>query len=276
MNTQLLEKISFYIVAHADDWQLFMQPLAYKDILSKNKVVFIITTAGDAGMAESYWRAREEGLKSSIRFCIASFTACNESSGIIKLNEHSINYWSVNNIKCYFLRLPDGNLNGSGYEKHAHQSLPKFKSSGINFITAVDDTTSYKNWFDLCNTLQAIIQHESSNNSTVWINYLNPDPNLNPNDHADHKATGEAIQAIPLISNFNQALFVGYNSTNNTDILDPVHLFWKAGMFATYEKCVFDTTGYSTLKENIETYITWCSKKAKFITVPRDADFYKE
>ena len=58
------EKISFYVVAHADDWQLFMHPNVHADFIAPQcKVVFIITTAGDAGKGERYWLAREEGLK---------------------------------------------------------------------------------------------------------------------------------------------------------------------------------------------------------------------
>ena len=54
------EKISIYVVAHADDWQLFMQPVVYNDIVSPTcKVIFIITTAGDAGMEATFWKAKE-------------------------------------------------------------------------------------------------------------------------------------------------------------------------------------------------------------------------
>ncbi|MEJ7679281.1 MAG: hypothetical protein WKG06_15780 [Segetibacter sp.] len=84
-------------------------------VLPGSKVVFIITTAGDAGAGETYWLAREEGSKSSLRFCLAPLAALSESSGTKEFNQHTINYWSVNNATCYFLRLPDGNLDGNGF-----------------------------------------------------------------------------------------------------------------------------------------------------------------
>ena len=69
-----MKTVTFYVVAHADDWQLFMNPDAFKDItMPDSKVVFIVTTAGDAGKEDNYWKAREEGMKSSIRFCLAPF-----------------------------------------------------------------------------------------------------------------------------------------------------------------------------------------------------------
>src|SRR3954451_16357350 len=92
MNNELYAQISFYIVAHADDWLLFMQPNAHKDLVdSHNKVVFIISTAGDAGEDEKYWCAREEGIKSSIRFCLAPLVHLFELNNRKEINYHIIN-----------------------------------------------------------------------------------------------------------------------------------------------------------------------------------------
>ena len=45
------EKVSFYFAAHEDDWQLFMNPSAFEDVVSgAAKTVFIHLTAGDAGL----------------------------------------------------------------------------------------------------------------------------------------------------------------------------------------------------------------------------------
>jgi hypothetical protein len=267
MTNELYAEVSFYIVAHADDWQLFMQPNAYKDLVaSGHKVVFIITTAGDAGNEVQYWRAREEGCKSSIRFCLAPLSALAESAGTRKCNHHEIYYWAANNAICYFLRLPDGNIDGSGFSKYNYQSLPKFSNGIINSITAIDNSTTYRDWTDLCNTLQTIIQTESGGISISCINYQNPCISANPNDHADHIATGQAIQAIGNLSHVPQALFAGYNSGNETTMMNETEYFWKAGMFAAYEKAVLDGSGYSTLKEDIPTYLRWCARGANFIT----------
>ncbi|MGI8634663.1 MAG: PIG-L family deacetylase [Segetibacter sp.] len=258
--------ISFYVVAHADDWQLFMQPNAYKDLTNfGTKVVFIITTAGDAGTDEMYWAAREEGSKSSIRFCLAPLSAIVESSGKRELHARGISYWSANNATCYFLRLPDGNLGGEGFPKNSHQSLSGFRAGRVDAIAAVDNSSSYKDWSDLSSTMQAIIEFESKEIPEPSINYLNPDLNQNPNDHADHIATGQALEEMPIISNLKQALFVGYSVDTVHGELAPTDLFWKAGMLAAYEKAVFDNSGYSTLKESVATYLKWCLCSSRFI-----------
>ena len=145
MPNEPLTKVCFYVVAHADDWQLFMQPNAYNDIAaSGSKVVFIITTAGDAGADEAYWRAREEGAKSSVRFCLAPLASLAQRSGTKEFNSHGINFWSVNNVTCYFLRLPDGNLDGNGFGARGYQSLSKFMLRQIDTIGAVDGSTTYR------------------------------------------------------------------------------------------------------------------------------------
>lgn len=270
MTSEQSAKISFYIVAHADDGQLFMQPKIYYDLITtSHKVVFIITTAGDAGKDEIFWRAREEGMKSSVRFCLAPKEIITESNSKREFNNHSVHYWSASRATSYFLRLPDGNLDGKGFSSNHYQSLSKFRKGEMEKIAAVDFSTSYSSWQDLMGTIEAIIRFESEDITDITIHYQDPDRERNPNDHADHIATGQAIQQLPFISNFEQLLYTGYSvSANNEKQMTEEELFWKTGMFSAYEKTVYDICGYSTLKENVSTYVQWCLSAAKFITIP--------
>lgn len=261
-------EISFYVVAHADDWQLFMYPNVLNDLAAPNsKLVFIITTAGDAGLNHRYWQAREEGAKSSVRFFLASRVNIIESEGVEEFNTHPIYYWNANNAVFYFLRLPDGNLDGSGFASDNFQSLSKLNAGTINTITAVDNSTTYYSWFDFYTTLQTVFLTESDGILNRWINYLNPDVSVNPNDHADHAATGMAIQRMNILKEFHRALFIGYSVSNTAEKLQGADIFWKTGMFAAYEKAVFDHSGYSTLGEGADTYINWCLSNAEFTVV---------
>jgi hypothetical protein len=268
MDDKRTARISFYIVAHADDGQLFMQPNIYLDLVASDcKIVFIITTAGDAGMGATYWLAREEGLKSSVRFCLTPSDKLSEAEGEKACNSHMVHYWSVNNVTCYFLRLPDGGLDGNGFTENHYQSLSKFSAGHIDTITAIDQSTVYHSWLDFYTTLQTIISQESTGLPDVLVNYQNPDASANPHDHPDHIATGQAIQAMPIVATYRQALFTGYSSGQNSENLSPEYLFWKAAMFAAYEKAVYDQSGYSTLHEGISVYLNWCISNAKFITI---------
>lgn len=51
-------------------------------------------------------------------FLLARFASqgkCVEEKGTIKIIGHLLNYSKVNNVTAYFIRLPDGNLDGPGF-----------------------------------------------------------------------------------------------------------------------------------------------------------------
>jgi len=255
-------------VPHADDWQLFMHPNAYNDLVDPGcKVVFLIITAGDAGKENDYWLAREEGVKSAIRFCLAPRVITAEAGGKKQVNSHAIQYWSLNEVSAYFLRIPDGNLDGSGFAAYNSQSLFKLSTGQISSITALDNSTTYHGWPAFIATAESIIRLESEGISERWINYLNPDATLNSGDHTDHLSIGHAIQQMKIITTLHQVLYVGYSIDCIEDTLSLTDLFWKAGMLAVYEKAVYDLCGYSTLQENMNIYVRWCCSKPKFLTI---------
>lgn len=266
--TSEISEISFYAVAHEDDWQLFMNLNVYVDLVTPNfKQIFIHTTAGDAGQGPTYWQSREEGSKSSVRFCLATLGSLTESTGTKAFNGHTINYWTANNATCYFMRLPDGNSDGSGFPLYNHQSLLRLKNNTIQTIKAVDESATYNGWSDLYQTIQAIIQSESSGIQSQWINYPDTDTTINPGDHSDHYATGSAVQAMAIISTLKQALFVDYNISNDPADLTGTDLFWKSAMFAAYEEAMYKGSGHSTISENPVLYIGWCLRSAHFRTI---------
>src|SRR4029079_13700308 len=48
-------KVSFYFAAHEDDWQLFMNPSAFQDVIGgAAKTVFVHVTAGDPGVGTGF------------------------------------------------------------------------------------------------------------------------------------------------------------------------------------------------------------------------------
>ena len=260
------KKISFYIVAHADDWQLFMQPAAYYDIIDAGcKVVFIITTSGDAGFGENFWRCREEGCLSSIRYCLAAHESTDEYRGINGLNGRNLHFVEINNTKTYFLRLPDGNLDGNGFKENNHQSISKLLNREIQEISTTDHSCIYINPNELIQTIEFIFAKETGELKNISFHFQNPDTNKNPNDHADHIATGTMVKNAIINVSTKQFLYTGYSVMPGENKLSSEELFWKTGMFAAYEKTVFDLCGYSTIKEAPEIYQRWCASGAEFV-----------
>ena len=72
------DKVSFYFAAHEDDWQLFMNPSAFQDVIAgARKTVFVHVTAGDGGLGlgsagrkHPFYRARENGAEQAMRFMV--------------------------------------------------------------------------------------------------------------------------------------------------------------------------------------------------------------
>ena len=195
------DKISFYFAAHEDDWQLFMNPSAFQDVIAgAAKTVFIHVTAGDAGLGTGsgdrkypYYLARENGAKQAVRFMAdVDDVPVSPAVSSMSFNGHPIHRVSYRNTVSYFLRLADGNPLGSGYSHTGFQSLKRLADGDNDTLAAVDGTTAYYGWSDLVKTLRAIIDYERRPAGLVQLNIAELDPLINPEDHSDHLMTAKA------------------------------------------------------------------------------------
>lgn len=257
--------ITFFIVAHMDDWQLFMNPNVSWELSNKeNKVVFIYTTGNDAGGDKAFWMANEDAAISSVCFGISDLLYLDGEREIVNINNHVLHRWCGGNAVCYFLRLPDGNVTGSGFSSQGYQSLQKLYRRQIPFIKALDGSTIYHGWQDFVNTLQGIIDNEAGGFASVRINYPETNKAINPGDHSDHRTTGLAVQAIPKYSRYNNFSYIGYNLRNYPVDLWDEDLFLKIAQFVVYDKTLSDLTRYSMLKKSPFFFMEFCFRAAKF------------
>ncbi len=249
-------------MAHADDVQLFMQPAFWQDLTAPDtEVAVVVTTAGDGGMEKTFWQAREEGLKSSVRFCLAAGGDLAETPTTHRhVNSKAIAHAQIGNCRFYFLRLPDGGLDGNGFGSNGFRSISKLQRKEVASLASLDGAAHYECWEDFCNTLDALVSMQRGDGiGLIELHYLLPDERHNPGDHPDHRATGTALQSLVGCSHI---CYGGYNGKGTPEPLCPEASFWKTGMFAAYEKTVFDLTGYSTLREAPETYVNWTLRGA--------------
>jgi hypothetical protein len=164
------QRVSFYLSAHQDDWQLFMNPSAFRDILDGNtKCVFIHMTAGDAGLGigsggrkHPLYLARENGAESAIRFMADSDNRppVEEVASTMAFHGHPIHRVCYRNTVSYFLRVPDGSPAGTGYADTGYQSLKRLADGQIDLLSVIDGTTAYHGWKDLLTTLRSVIDFE--------------------------------------------------------------------------------------------------------------------
>lgn len=234
---------SFYFSAHQDDWQLFMNPSAFRDVVdSRTKCVFIHMTAGDAGRGTGndgrkhpFYLARENGAESAIRF-MADFDGrppVEQMAAPVACNGHPIRRVTYRDTVAYFLRLPDGSPAGTGYADTGYQSLTRLATGQIDTLSAIDGTTSYRGWNDLVATLRSIIGFERGHAPTVHLHIPEPDPTINPDDHADHFMTAKAaLDAAEGLAGACRLCHVGYASGKLPENLDPQDRDIKSAVYA--------------------------------------------
>ena len=156
------DKVSFYFAAHEDDWQLFMNPSAFQDVINgAAKTVFIHMTAGDAGARHRLGRPqasvlsgarKRRGDRDPLHGRRRRYPGRAKSSSTGVFNGHSIYRVVYRNTVSYFLRVPDGNPQGTGYYDTGFQSLSGWPTAPSTGLTAVDGSTVYHGWNDLTAT----------------------------------------------------------------------------------------------------------------------------
>ena len=236
-------RVSFYFSAHQDDWQLFMNPSAFRDVLDgRTKCVFIHMTAGDAGLGTTnggrkypLYLARENGAESAIRFMADSDDRppIEKLAAPVNFNGHPIYRVSYRNTVAYFLRVPDGSPAGSGYADTGYQSLKRLADGQIETLSAIDGTTSYRGWRELVATLRSIIDFERGHAPSVHLHVPELDPAINPDDHSDHGMTAKAaLDAAQDLTGARRLHHIGYASANRPENLSGQDRDMKCAVYA--------------------------------------------
>lgn len=236
------DKVSFYFAAHQDDWQLFMNPSAFEDVINgAAKTVFIHMTAGDAGLGMSrggrkrpFYLARENGAETAIRFMAdADDTPARKTVSNIRFNGHPIYRVNYRNTVSYFLRVPDGNPLGTGYSETGFQSLKRLAAGENDTLAAIDGSTVYRGWNDLATTLRKIMDFERGSAALVQLNVAETNPRINPGDHSDHVMTAKAaLDAVKDLACVRRVYYVDYASSRLPENLTEQERDMESSVFA--------------------------------------------
>jgi hypothetical protein len=253
--------VAFYVIAHQDDWELFRGQQAYEDITTYDtRIVFIYTTAGDAGKTVDWWQKREHGALRAQACGINRNSQPNNyflKTDDLSMNGHMIRRFQQSRlpegnplqVASYHMRLPDGDKDGSGTDLHSHESLENLRLYGKPITSIADAKTpgepnapiaTYTSWDDFSWTLGEILKketHEFSNtNPNPWVNASDWNLDENPGDHPDHHATSLALLDVfkRAHNEFNRAWFKTYCTSGLPANLDGPRLIQKRAVYNEY------------------------------------------
>jgi hypothetical protein len=193
------------VVAHEDDDLLFMSPDVVHAVQAGWCVRTVVVTAGDAGRGAAYWQGREAGSESA--YAVMAGVANSWSQSDAGVAGHPLPLFTLNGnprVSLVFMRLPDGNENGSGFAVDGSESLMHLWQGDLAAIHPLDGAPSYSK-VSLVDSLTALMA-SSGTTSIRAQDYLG---SFGGGDHSDHYASADFAYAAQ--RNYStQHMFTGY------------------------------------------------------------------
>ena len=221
------------LVAHEDDWQLFMGDVLTDRRRLKDRTIFVYLTAGDDGRDSAYWRTRERAALASTRLETSLADTAGETCKFVAVATHSIWRCEGRGVASYFLRLPDGRRNGRGFATHQFESLWKLRRAPNASISAIDESSTYAGWRDLLLTISAIVA--DSSDAGVYIHANDPSVVINPHDHTDHRVAGLLADQLRRERHWMASYYVGYALATRADNLSSRRRQTKTSLLLLYD-----------------------------------------
>jgi len=229
-------------VAHPDDDLLFLSPDLLRAIQAGGNVRTVYVTAGDGGLhASSYWQDREIGIRAAYAEMARVANSWTQSDAGVA--GHPIPVFALAdrpNVSLAFMRLPDGDVNGSGYANNGYQNLRDVWTGSIPAIEAVDRSSSYT-LPALTSTLAYFIESFQPER----VNTMDYRRAYGDGDHSDHHTVGYLVWSAMTHCNSSSALigYEGYPVVPLPANVPAADLEGKQSAFLTYvqhDKPVWD------------------------------------
>lgn len=225
------------VVAHQDDWQLFMGDMVAGWLQAGDSSTFIYLTAGDNGRDSLYWQARERAALQSTRIALGvPLTGAELTCEHRAVGNHSIRRCQLGVTESYFLRLPDGRRNGAGFARYGRQSLRKLRMRTIPSVVTVDGSATYNGWADLVGTLRQLTG--TGDISGLTVHTTDPSVAINPHDHFDHRLAGFLVADARRNESWATRYYLGYALGTRAANRSNEQVRQKTAVFTAYDNAM--------------------------------------
>jgi LmbE family N-acetylglucosaminyl deacetylase len=240
------------VVAHEDDWQLFMGDALTKRLRAGHRIVFVYLTAGDDGRDSAYWQTRERAALQSTKVAAGLSPQTIPKCGVVQIADHSIRKCDVLHASSYFFRLPDGRRNGHGFASNGYGSLRRFRVGKIATLRAIDASTTYHDWKDLAATVAAIV---AGGSEIVTVHTTDPSILKNPHDHFDHRMSGLLVSELRGPRKWAVVYYAGYALASRAANRSAADVRVKTELFIAYDReMVAGNPAWSAYRERPKFY----------------------
>jgi LmbE family N-acetylglucosaminyl deacetylase len=258
-------QVDVVVVAHQDDWQLFMGDVLTQRLRSGFQGVFVYRSAGSDGRDSAYWQTRERAALESTRIGAGIPVSNLISCSIVQIRDHSIRKCTVGNTESYFLRLPDGKRDGKGFARYGYRSLRKLRANPSSEISAIDTSTTYHGWTDLMTTIGAIIDHDSA---AVTVHTSDPNVIRNPHDHFDHRMTGLLVADLRKQRKLSAMYYVGYALATRAANRSNDQTQAKTALLLTYDREMTAVNKKWSAYQEHRAFYSECLQRTYFVRSP--------
>lgn len=181
----------FTVWAHYDDDLIFGSPTIPEALDSGKCVRNLYLTGSDAGKGNRYALGREDGLRDAYDVLLGERLKWEQRTvtlvdGLTITMSRPID---EPRVTLFFLRLPDGGLDGEGFDSTKHKTLPKLLAGKIAALRMID-TGARVDLDDIGSTIAEL--YDTYLPETV-LAHLPGSAKGTRGDHPDHQVTGDIV-----------------------------------------------------------------------------------
>ncbi|GJN94214.1 hypothetical protein Rhopal_007288-T1 [Rhodotorula paludigena] len=196
---------SVYVIAHPDDDLLFQSPTLLDDVQGGDCITTVILTAGDSGTGLDYAESREAGNQAAYAQMAGVDDSHTEFYATFGGQPVLIRTLvAAPQVQKVYFRLPDGNMDGSGFSATGFQSIRSLYFGTIPSITNLPGDATFTR-----DTLKEAIAQILAARQPDRVRTLDHLSDYSAGDHADHLTAGRITSE--LVGSYAPAAdFAGY------------------------------------------------------------------